>query len=124
MTIVTEGVRTADFLISEANGYRSRETGTVTLPSGGLVAGTVLGKITATGKYVLHDVALSNGAEDAAAILYTGSGATGDEVMTLITRDAEVNEAHLTFKSGISAPNKALTITALATLGIIARKGE
>ena len=38
--------------------------------AGVLYPGTVLGKITASGKYVLHDAALANGAQNAAAILF------------------------------------------------------
>ncbi len=44
MTTLTEGPRTAGYLISEANGTRSREV--VTLASGGVyLPGTVLGKV-------------------------------------------------------------------------------
>lgn len=43
-TVITEGRRTAEYLISEANGHRSREQVTVT--GGNYEAGTVLGQIT------------------------------------------------------------------------------
>lgn len=45
MAIVNDTFRTAEFLVSEANGYRSRDEVTV-LTTPALVAGTLLGKIT------------------------------------------------------------------------------
>lgn len=47
MSIKTEGVHAGEFLLSEANGERSRENITITSGSGILPAGTVLAKITA-----------------------------------------------------------------------------
>lgn len=90
MTILTEGVRDAAFLISEANDWRSRDEVTVTATGAALDAGTVLGKITSTGKYVLHDNAAVDGSENAAAILLTSIGAE-EATRTIIARDAEVN---------------------------------
>ena len=46
MTILTEEKHTAAFIVSEANGYRSRGTGVVNASSGALEAGTVMGKVT------------------------------------------------------------------------------
>ena len=45
----TEATRAGEFLLSEANGTRSRESVTVT--GGSYPAGQVLGKVTASGKY-------------------------------------------------------------------------
>lgn len=47
MTILTEANRTAEFLQSEANGYRSREVVVVDADDTAMVAGAVLGQITA-----------------------------------------------------------------------------
>jgi hypothetical protein len=44
MTVYEEGLHTAEYLVSEANGYLSRDTATVT--GGVYEAGTVLGKLT------------------------------------------------------------------------------
>lgn len=46
---LTEARRTGEFLISEANGTRSREPITVDTSAGALAAGTVVGKITKAG---------------------------------------------------------------------------
>jgi hypothetical protein len=43
MTVYTEGLHTGEYLVSEANGYLSREVATIA--GGNYVAGTVLGKI-------------------------------------------------------------------------------
>lgn len=48
MTVFKEGPRTAEYLISEANGHLSRETGALAAGiAGELPAGSVLGKVTA-----------------------------------------------------------------------------
>ena len=53
MTVLTQGMQPLEFLISEANSSRSRDQATVTIAGAvALPSGTVLGKITATGKYV------------------------------------------------------------------------
>lgn len=103
--------------------YDNISKDTVTLISGqNLTAGTVLGKITASGKYTLHNNAASDGSEVAAAVLaYDGDASGGDASVVAITRLAEVKEDLLVWKTGISAPNKAAGIVALAANFIIAR---
>lgn len=88
--------------------------------AGKLDAGTVLGKITASGKYVLHDNALSNGAEVAAAILFHPTDATSADAKTVATvrGPTTVNGNMLTFKSGISAGNKTAALLALRAKGL------
>ena len=48
----TETPRDLAFLLTEANGYLSRDTVTILAGSGKVKAGTVLGKITASGKFM------------------------------------------------------------------------
>jgi hypothetical protein len=61
MAILTEGKHPGEFLASEGNGTLSRDV--VTLISGqNLVAGTVLGKITASGKYTIVNPGAVEGA--------------------------------------------------------------
>lgn len=121
MATLTDGKHSADFIVSEANGYRSRSTGTVTVPAGGYEAGTILGKITATGKYVRHDSAAVDGSETEAAILYANQPETGDTDATLIIRDCEVNGSDLIYEDGADAAAITASNTALAALGIIVR---
>lgn len=123
MAILTEGARSAEFLISEANGYGSREEVTVTLPEGGYSSGTILGKITASSKYVLHAAGASNGSEDETGILLMSfeGAAAGDVSATIIARNAEVRQADLTYEDGADAAQIATSNAALSALGIAVR---
>lgn len=115
MSIVNEGRHTGEHLLSEASGTRSREKVTVTLSGAALKAGTVLSKLTASGKYVPYDDVGTDGSEVAAAILYDNlPAATGDVKAVVHLRDCEVNGACLT---GINANGK----VDLAALGVIVR---
>lgn len=119
----TEARRTGEFILSEGNGTFSREE--VTILSGEvLAAGQVVGKITASGKYVAYDndVDPADGSETAAGILYAAVDATGGDAKgVIIARNAEVAGTHLTW----GADNDAGDITAgkadLAAIGIIVR---
>lgn len=122
MTVQTEGAYTGEFLLGEdAAQFYHRDT--VTIISGqNLVAGQVLGKITASGKYTAHDTAHSDGSQSAAAILYGAVDASGgDTPGVIVDRDVEVNGNLLVWKSGISGGDKTAGIAALAALGIIVR---
>lgn len=125
MAILTEGPRKAEFMISEAGDYRSRDEVTVTVPDGGYDSGTVLGKITATGKYVRHAAGAADGSQIEAGILFdtiandTGSGV--DHTATIIARDAQVKQADLTYEVGADATQITTSNAALAALGIVVR---
>lgn len=90
--------------------------------AGVLDPGTVIAKITASGKFVVHDTALANGAElpANAAILFHGVDATSADVKTVATvrGPATVNGNMLTYKTGMSSPNKILARNALRTKGL------
>lgn len=120
MSSKTENPRTGDFLLSEANGTYSREN--VILDTGVLDAGTVLGKITASGKYVILAPAAEDGSEDAAAILWSRADASvADAAVVVIARDAEVKADALIWPAGITAPQKTAAIAQLNALGIVLR---
>lgn len=117
MTTFTEGIHQGEFLLSEANSYRSRDVKTVTVSGATMwVSGTVLGKITATGKFVKYDEAgTDDGRRVAAGVLWNElDPVAGDISATVIVRDAEVNEDKLT---GIDANG----IADLLALGVIVR---
>lgn len=103
MTILTEKVRAGEFLMAEAEGTLSRDN--ITVSSGrSLAAGTVLGKVTASGEYVAYSNAASDGSEIAAGILYADVDATAaDAKGVIINCLAEVDESLLI---GIDAPGK------------------
>lgn len=121
MTTLTEGQHAGGFIVSEANGLRSREQITLLANEGALVAGQVLGKITSGGKYVAVDPDASDGSEAAAGILWEGQtvGASDSQAVAVV-RDAEVNESELTF-AGLSTAETAAAVAQLVALGILMR---
>lgn len=73
-------------------------------------------------KYTLHNNAAADGSQNAVAIAYDNYDASaGDLTIVVIARHQEVNADKLTWKSGISAPNKTAAIANLATHNIIVR---
>ncbi len=120
MAITTRGGLQTAFLLSEANEYRSRKKVTVDASGGALASGTVLGIVTASGDYVRHAAGASDGSEDEAGILLYDIGAVEEEAVVIV-RDAEVNEADLTYEAGADAAQVTASNTALAALGIIVR---
>lgn len=120
MTELTEALGSGGFIVSEANGARSREQ--VTLVTGQVVeAGTVLGKITASGKYAVYDNAAVDGTQAAAAIALSACDATSaDQDLVVILRDAEVNSDELDWGASDGTAITAGTADLLA-LGIILR---
>jgi len=126
MSTKTEGRHTAEFLISEANGTRSRDQVTVTVPaSTTLKPGLVLAKLSASGKYVPYDNDGSDGSEAAAGVLYhelvNAAGAPADAEATVITADAEVRSADLEWDSSVDDSEKAAGRADLLALGIKSR---
>lgn len=96
MTTYTEPARPLEFLISEANGQLSREQVTIASGTAALVAGRVLGKITASQKYKAYDNTASDGSEVAAGVLaYDVDASAADKTVTAIVRLAEVKAGAL-----------------------------
>jgi len=109
-----EKTRALEFLISEAPVTLSRDTFTLLPSQGVLVAGTVLSRVTASGKYQILAPAGSGGAEVARAILSVGVlDVAADQTITAIDCHAEVLLSLITFPAGITAPQ---TVTATANL--------
>lgn len=123
MAILTEGKRPFQFLLSEANFHRSRDAITVASGSGKLVAGTVLGKVTASGKYFPSPATGSGGSQVGSAVLcYPVDATSADVATTGITRDAEVKAGELTYEATVNdAGKKATKNGELAGVGIIVR---
>lgn len=91
MTTYNEPARALEFLVSEANGQRSRDQVTISSAAGALVPGAVLGRITASGKYVAYNNGAADGSEVAAGILcYEAPDLAVDQLGTIINGDAEV----------------------------------
>ena len=123
MTVLVETRHPAEFILSEANGQRSREAITIASGAGIIAAGTVLGKVTATGKYIASAVGASDGSQTPAAInIYGCDASSSDVTVSGVVRDAEVNGKCLTYHADRDQPaERAAAQTALASLGVIVR---
>ena len=122
MTTQTETTHAGDFIISEANGNRSRDNATL-ISGQDLAAGAVLGKITASGKFTAYDPDLADGGQTAVGVLYEAVDASaGDLPCVVIARDAEINRDQLAYLANNSPPVVEATAEAeLAAVGIIVR---
>ena len=95
MDPITQGAVAGDWLKWEEDNLYSREAITLVAGAGDLKTGTVLGKITASGKYTQFDQDASDGSEDAAGVLVLDADASGsDDVEAVaITHEAILNQA-------------------------------
>lgn len=127
MTTFTEGNNTGQFILSEAPGKGSRDTVTVTVAAATTLApGTVLAKLSATGKYVPYDNAGSDGSEAAYGVLYaeldnSAGVAPADFTGVVINWGAEVRKADLDWASGLVDADKTAAYADLAARGVKAR---
>ena len=121
MTTLTEGTHPGGFLVWEAHCDYTRET--IIVASGTLTPGTVLGKITASGKYAAHDSNATDGTETAVAVLWGKADASaGDAPAVAVVRGpAIVNRFDLVFAGTPSDPEIAAAHTALLGAGILVR---
>lgn len=119
----TEGPRNLGFVLSEANVTRSRDEVTIASGQGVLTPGTVLGKITASGKYAASPNTGSDGSETAVAVLaYAVDATSADAQAVVISRDAEVKVDELVYASTVDdATKRGTKATQLAAVGIIVR---
>lgn len=120
-TEIKEGRYAGEYIVSRSNGSRSFEQ--VTLAAGpALPAGTVLGRVTATGKFTALDLAAVDGSAAAAGILYANvAESAGDRRAVAELRDMEANAHALEWPEGATAEQKAVAIAELETIGIIVR---
>ncbi len=122
MTTYTEPFRPYEVLLSEQPGTLSRETVTVVSGAGVLNPGTVLGKVTASGKYAPYDNTANTGIEVAACVLLQGVDATSADVAAVACeRLAEVKDAQLKWHANNDAAAKTAGKADLAAKFIIAR---
>lgn len=122
-TVFTEGRHAAEFLMSEQGITFSRDNITIVSGAGKLAAGTVLGKITASGKYTASPATGADGSQTAVAVLLYPVDATSADVKTVaITRSAEVNGNLIAYAASVDDnTKKAAKATQLAAVGIIVR---
>jgi hypothetical protein len=97
MAIKSEGKHGAEFIASERRETASRDTAILSSGSN-LIAGTVIGKITATGKLLQCIPAAVDGSQVAAGVLLDNVDATaGDTVCVIISRQAELDKKEMNY---------------------------
>jgi hypothetical protein len=126
MALDTQSTVLGDWLKGEEETPQlfSRDAITLLAGSGDLITGTVLGKITASGKYTVLDPDNSDGSEHAAGILLLDTDASGsdDVEATAIVRHATVADSGLTWPALITAGQKLTAIAELDAIHIIERE--
>lgn len=112
MPVLTEPNHTGEFIVTEANGYRSRGEGQVA-SGNDLVAGAVV-QLTA-GEYV----PVVDAATDPVGVLYAAVDATSAATDgVFLVRDAEVARGRLTFPVSFLAADEDEAIVRLEAQGI------
>ncbi|WP_404291532.1 head decoration protein [Microvirga sp. RSM25] len=124
----TEKARNLAFILSEPHGTVAREVRTIASGEGVLEAGMMLGKVTASGKYVASpnaEVVGKEGAETAVAILgYTVDATSADAKAVIVdgVGGVEVKASMLLVHSSVNDATKRNTkLTQLRAVGIKAR---
>ena len=123
MTMLTEGKHAGGFLVWEVLRDYTRETVTIASGAGKLEPGTVLGKITAGGKYTTLAPAATNGSQNAAGILWDKVDASAADApgVIMLRGPAIVNRHEIIWPDGATEAQITAATTALATIGIILR---
>ena len=123
-TVFTEAMNLGDLLKFEAPNLYSRDR--VTVASGqNLPLGTVLGIVTACGKYKQIDPSAEDGTQVAAGVLLQGCDATlaDRDNGLVVARHAIVSDHALQWPEAITAAEKASAIAQLKALGVLVRQG-
>lgn len=121
MTTLTEGMHSGEFIGELAMGQGYHCDAVTVLSGQTLVAGAVVGKVTASGKYVAYDnVGTDDGRRTVAGVLVSAVDASGGDAagLVLLRGPAIINKNDLTWASGVDAGEQATAITSMLTLGI------
>ncbi len=112
------------FLVSEANGYQSREVGILAQSPDIYMPATVLGFVTATRQFARFNPAGTDGSQNAVAVLANRADARDAPAReTIIARMAEVNGLMLRWPTGITVAQRNAAVAQLgdATRQILVR---
>jgi hypothetical protein len=123
MPVQSEGKYLGDWLKHEEDNLYSRDKATV-ISGQNLGTGTVVGIITASGKVTQLAPGASDGSQNAAGVLLNAVDASAaDKQGVIIARHAMCSDKGLVWPGSITAPQKAVAIAQLKTLGILVREG-
>jgi hypothetical protein len=122
-TVNPEGMGAGRHIISQRLPNQNAEQVVLAATATGLDAGTVLGKVTVGGKYVILAPGASDGSQNVAGVLFNPAEiSTGDQRGVADVRGPLVMNANLlVWPAGITGPQKTAALTALSNLGIQAR---
>ncbi len=99
------GPRAGQYIVEEPSEYLSREKGIIS--AGSYSACTVMGKVTASGKFVQLDPVATNGSQNAVAVLFDSVDASsGDKEGILTVSLTAVRASDLIWKDGITQAQK------------------
>lgn len=120
MALLTEGFHEGEFIGEMALGVGFHVDAGILIAGQNLGAGTVVGTITASGKYTILAPAASTGEQAASGILVPNCNATSADVTTRFLKrgSAVVNGNDLTWPAGITSPQKIAAIAQLLALNI------
>lgn len=128
MPVLSEGLVPGDWLKGEIETPQMLSRDQVLLTNGTgsavtIVTGTVIGKITSSGKWVQYAPGASDGSQNAAGILIPSTiiPANSDVASVAITRDAVVSDINITWPTQ-NGTQLNTAIAALAALQIIIRR--
>lgn len=121
MTKVNDTPGSGHFILSEANGFRSRQRRTFAAGQT-IKAGEAYGVVTSTGHGVTLDPAATDGSQTAAGIAFADiQTATVPVEGVGIERDAEVAKVRLFWPTGFTELQQTAALTTLAAKGVLAR---
>ena len=100
MTIKTEGVYAGEFLLSEANGTRSREEVVIAAGSGILKAGTLIALITAANALTPTADGGNTGNGTIGSVTVTSMAITGNYILTITEASANGGKFELVDPTG------------------------
>lgn len=113
-----------DIVKDEGDNRYSRDEDVLASGSGVVRLGTVLGKVTSSGKFAPLDPAASDGTKVAAAIILETADATSeDRTVVNLKRRAQVILQELIWPDGATVSQKTKALAELEALGIVARIG-
>lgn len=124
MALVTIEIpsRPLEIIIDEPTGRHGRDNIILASGSGKVEAGTVVGKVTATGKFMPYDNAASDGSEVAFGVtLYDADATSADALVSAITRESSLDIHQLKWKTGTDDAAKAAAAVDLAARFIVLR---
>lgn len=121
MSTYTDSAGPGAAILSEID-HLSREVETIASGAGVVANNTILGKVTASGKYLPWNPAATDGSETAAAMAINGCDATSaDQEVVVIARLAALKEPEIVYPGTATAGEVDAMKASLASANIIVR---